>query len=322
MLKALRKNSKIIIWAVVASFILWGGFSFGVSFRKEGRVAGEIFGKDITFQEYDSFFRASQIFSASGQENKNPDLLKQQTWQSLILSRQAKSQKLEVTDGEVRREVLRLLEAQKIVDPTPDTYRRWLESTVRETPVQFENKIREILRIRKLITSINETPMETPTEDEVHEAFFLDQNQFSAELVRFETEEAAKEFYDNHQSPRSWEQFAKEESDRVETGPMTSLNGWIGARLPKEKALFFHEQASNFVTEPVLIGSQFVVFRVLEIKVADVANLQGELKDQYFERLTVQKKNTRFLLWLQDIFQQANLKDYLPGAKSATPPAQ
>ena len=45
MLKGLRKNTKLIIWSVIIAFALWGGFSVGTQFQKEGRIAGEIFGK-------------------------------------------------------------------------------------------------------------------------------------------------------------------------------------------------------------------------------------------------------------------------------------
>ena len=109
MLKGLRKNTKIIIWMVILSFALWGGFSVGVQFKKEGRVAGEVFGKDITFQEFNRFYKSQLIFSMNGETAKNPDMIKEQTWQSLIYSREAKRLNVEVSDEDVRTEVLRLL---------------------------------------------------------------------------------------------------------------------------------------------------------------------------------------------------------------------
>jgi len=61
---------------------------------------------------------------------------------------------MDVTDEEVRGEILRLLAEQKIGNPDPEFYRRWLQNTFRETPVQFERQVRELLRIRKLMRQV------------------------------------------------------------------------------------------------------------------------------------------------------------------------
>ena len=89
MLKAFRKNTKIIIWTVIISFGLWGGFAGVTQFQSPGSNAGKIFGKNISFQEFNSFYRATQIFSYSEAPATDPDLIRLQTWQNVILSYEA-----------------------------------------------------------------------------------------------------------------------------------------------------------------------------------------------------------------------------------------
>ena len=166
MLKSLRKNTKVIIWAVILCFALWGGFSIGTQFQKRGRVAGEVFGKEISFQEYNLFYRASRIFNFGSPAPEAEDLLRRKTWQNIIYSHEAKRRKIEVSDEEARREILRLLEDRQIKDPTPEVYRHWLAAGLRQTPQEFESQVREILRIQKLMRKINEEPVERATADE------------------------------------------------------------------------------------------------------------------------------------------------------------
>ena len=187
MLKTLRKNTKVIIWTVILCFALWGGFSVGVSFKKEGRLAGEVFGKGVSFQEFDGFYRASQIFSFSDEPLDDPEAIKQHAWQSVIFSREALRRKIRVTDEEVRDEIKRLLAAQKIENPTPEEYRRWLSATLRETPQEFEGQVREILRIKKLIRSVDSEPVEPPTEEEARKKF-LEENRTPPAEKKFEGE--------------------------------------------------------------------------------------------------------------------------------------
>ena len=89
MLKIFRQYTKVIIWIVVGSFILWGGYSVS-ALKKEGRFAGEAFGKAVTFQEYNQFYRATQLFMPAEKPIEDPELLREYTWQNIIYAREAK----------------------------------------------------------------------------------------------------------------------------------------------------------------------------------------------------------------------------------------
>lgn len=170
MLKTLRKNTKAIVWAVMLSFLLWGGYSVSTSFRKEGRAVGEVFGKEITFQEFDSFYRGTQIFSPSTQKETDPEILKEKTWQNILYSREAKNQGFKVTDDEVRHEVLRLLQAQGLKNLSSQQYNRWVQANFKESPRQFEEKVRDFMQIHKLLRAQLEKPVVPPSDEELKKA--------------------------------------------------------------------------------------------------------------------------------------------------------
>ncbi len=183
MLKTLRKNTKIIIWTVVVSFALWGAFSVGTQFQKEGRVAGEVFGNEVNFQDFDRFYRANQIFSFTGKPIEDPEILKQQTWQSIIYWREAARKKIKAPDEAVRSEIKRLLVAEGISNATPEIYKRWLSATVKESPQQFERQVRELLQIQKLILEIRERPIDPPTREQALKRFLLESQKLQQEVT-------------------------------------------------------------------------------------------------------------------------------------------
>lgn len=150
MLKVFRKYTKVIIWIVVGSFILWGGYSVS-ALKKEGRYAGEVFGKPVTFQEYNLFYGATQLFMPSEKPIEDPVLLRDYTWQNIIYSREAKQKNIKITDEEVRGEIANILKQQGLVSPTAEQYKIWLTSTLHLSPREFEEGLREFIRIQKLL---------------------------------------------------------------------------------------------------------------------------------------------------------------------------
>jgi len=154
MLKIFRKNTKIIIWiTVVALALLFGAGSIAdlVSGKKSGRFAGEAFGKSVTFQEYNQFFRATQLFMPSEKPIEDPRILRDYTWQNIVYSREAKHKGIAITDEEVRGEIANILKQQGLISPTAEQYRIWLTQSVHISPREFEEGLREFIRIQKLL---------------------------------------------------------------------------------------------------------------------------------------------------------------------------
>ena len=150
MLKVFRKHTKVIIWVVVGSFILWGGYSVS-ALKKEGRYAGEAFGKTVTFQEYNRFYRSTQLFMPSEKPLEDPELLREYTWQNIIYSREAERKGIKITDEEVRGEISKILKQQGLLSPTAEQYRIWLTRTLHLSPREFEGGLREFMRIQTLL---------------------------------------------------------------------------------------------------------------------------------------------------------------------------
>ncbi len=321
MLKALRKNTKVIIWTVIVSFMLWGGFSIGVQFQKQGRVAGEVFGKAVSFQEYNNFYRASEIFSMGGQQpNQDPDFLKMQTWQSIIYSKEAKREKINVSDEEVRQEIARLLEAQKITNPTTEIYRGWLMSTIKETPQEFELQIRELLRVQKLITQIRQKQTVAPvSRDEAYKLYLQEGQKFSAEFLTFPNFLDANAFYEKAKNAEGWKKETVSKASQIKKVDLTSTKDWVQTwGMPEEKATEILTLKKDSLLKPVALGKQFAVFHLLEIEPASEEKFNKDFKDKLTQQITEEKKYAQFLQWTRDLRQKANLKDYIPGAPQSS----
>ncbi len=150
MLKILRDHTKIIVWSVVIIFAIFGGYQIS-SLKKEGRFAGEVFGKTVTFQEFNLFYNATRIFMPTKEPVQDPDLLRGFTWQNIIYAKEAKREGIKVTDEEVRREIQNLLAQQGLENASPETYKIWLTRNLRMTTREFEEGLREFIRIQKLL---------------------------------------------------------------------------------------------------------------------------------------------------------------------------
>ena len=313
MLKTLRKNTKTVIWIVVVAFCLWGGFAFSVQLQKQNRMAGEVFGKAISFQEFNLFYKASQMFSFSGKPLEDPTQIAQHAWQTLIYSREAKRQKIQVTDDEVRQEILRLLSAQKIENPTPEFYKRWLQAAFGLKPNEFEKQIREILRIQKLLVKINEAPASV-TDKEVENRFYEEENKLSLSLVLVPDKEHAQSFFEKiKKHPKEWDSEIKAGKYEVKPTGEASLEVLVhGWGIPQEKAAVFLSKEAETVLGPLNLSGKDTVVKILGKKLADPKKFTDEVKKKYKDQLSVRKKYERFFLWNNDLIQHANLKDFTP----------
>lgn len=150
MMKFFRTHTKIIVWFAAITFALCGGYSIS-AMKKEGRFAGEVFGKTVTFQEYNRFYRATQLFMPSKEPIKDPDLLRNYTWQNIVYAREAKREGINVTDQEVRNDINNILSQQGLLNPTPEQYKIWLTRVLQMSPREFEEGLREFIRIQKLL---------------------------------------------------------------------------------------------------------------------------------------------------------------------------
>ena len=166
MLNFFRKNTKPIIWTVVIAFVAWGGYAVGVQLTESNRAAGRIFGKEVTFREYQAASQIIQTFYAPAKEQKVPtaEMVEAQIWQFLMLSREAERRKISVSDEEVRQEISHLLGNNGELAFSREAYFHWIRGQFHREPGEFEDQIRENLRVRKLLEGVRKGFKEKPEE--------------------------------------------------------------------------------------------------------------------------------------------------------------
>ncbi|HTL47280.1 MAG TPA: peptidylprolyl isomerase [Verrucomicrobiae bacterium] len=311
MLDILRKNTKSIIWVVVGSFVLWGAFSVGSQFSKKGRYAGQVFGKSVSFQEFNSFFQAAQTFSYSEDRSQDPEVLRHKAWQNLIYSREAKREHISVSDDEVRQELQQLLAVHGLQNPTPQMYRRWLKATLRLEPRQFESQLREMIRVQKLVSRVMQQPVKEPSEQDLHDLYLMDEQHLTGEAVLFNTLEEAQTFQSQAVDETGWQKVVKDHSYVVVPAknlPLTELNRlW---QIPKENVLALFALPKGSVSDPLPVEGKYAVFLVQDKVAVDPSALTPEKQAETKEKALKILKKQVFFAWHLNLMQRAKLRDF------------
>jgi parvulin-like peptidyl-prolyl isomerase len=69
--------------------------------------------------------------------------------------------------------------------------------------------------------------------------------------------------------------------------------------------------------EPASIYKGYAVFKVLQIRKADIQDYDQARKEQYLERVTSIKKHRMFKEWKSNMVEAANIEVYLDGQRSS-----
>jgi len=152
MLQFIRTNTKIFAWFFVIVLILAFGLS-SFTFNKHDQYAGEVFGKQVSFQEFRIFETVTRLLAPDPAILEDSQTAYAYAWQQLILSREAQNQKIEVSNDEVRVQIDQLMNRQADTRLSPDEYTNLLKSW-RTTPHEFESGVREMIRVNKMLSSL------------------------------------------------------------------------------------------------------------------------------------------------------------------------
>lgn len=202
MLNVLRKreNLKKIMWGlailIIPAFVLWGSGS-SIRSRDLPKYAGKIFGKKISFRQYEASFQAArnEALMIYGEDfNKAVDLLnlEKEAWERLILLLQAKKEKIRVSDEELINFIQRLPFFQKEGCFNQEKYKIFLDYVFHASPRDFEEQIREALEIDQLKNRfINKVDLRDGEVEEVYKKenekakvfyVFIDPQKFTEEI--------------------------------------------------------------------------------------------------------------------------------------------
>ncbi len=152
MLQFLRSNTKLFAWFFVIVLVLAFGLS-SFTFNKHDQYAGEVFGKKISFQEFRVFETLTRLLAPDPRILEDAQTAYAYAWQQLLLSREAKNQKIDVSDDETQIQVDQIMNRGGNARLSPGEYANLLKSW-RTTPHEFESGVREMIRINKMLSSL------------------------------------------------------------------------------------------------------------------------------------------------------------------------
>lgn len=215
-LRRAKRRQKLILWLLVLVFVVPLLLFFHVgsdSLRgSDSTVAGTVFGRPIArddfWQEYRTVSLALQEQLGYLPEALEP-LLRQQTWDRLILREYARRH-VTVTDEELAEAIANDPTFQQQGVFVPQLYYQYT-TALGLGPKAYEQRLREQLRIQRLLDSVR--AQVTVTEEELAEAYATahERRRLSVVVVRPETFEASAEealtesvlrqYYAEHQEP-------------------------------------------------------------------------------------------------------------------------
>lgn len=180
-----------VSWLIAAILLLPFIIFFHASGRSPsvgpGGKAGVLFGKTVpwdTFQEEHWWLRQQWAQQLGELPESMDDILRQSTWDRLILVEEAKRQRLRVDDQELATFIQRLpaFTAEGRFDAS--RYHRFVRA-IGTTPQVFERMLRNDLLVERLMSAVREEV--AVSEEDVRETFIRARERLSATLLVFET---------------------------------------------------------------------------------------------------------------------------------------
>ncbi len=156
MLKLLRRHLNLVLWTLVACFVLWEIGSVLASRQAGSLYAGTLFGRSVTLQEYKAALDATQHRAQLTYGERSSKLLprpelERQTWDRLMLLADARRAHIRVSDREIIEELQRWPLFQKEGRFDLKTYELVVHYSLGATPRTFEEEVRGQLAILKLL---------------------------------------------------------------------------------------------------------------------------------------------------------------------------
>jgi hypothetical protein len=167
MLHLFRQNIKIIIWVIVLSFVAWGAGTFSVSRDQPRSYVGTIDSEKIKHQEFRSTLRFYELLTRANTKATPPSLeeIRSLTWQTLVLSRQAKKDGVKIPDRDVRDRVQWLFFENRAFDHP--FYETWIKDKFRGRARDFEEVVRSHIAAETVMNQLLDGVDETNQKEEV-----------------------------------------------------------------------------------------------------------------------------------------------------------
>lgn len=147
MLNIFRANTKIVIWIIVLSFVIWGGAASVTSSDFISPYAGQVFGQKIKIRDFEKQKKVIKLFLPAQSQDIPEPAIDQEVFRQLALYQAGKKSGFKATDTEVAQTVQSFLGAD--VADNMQGYERWTKSALGENPRDFEETLRKIIIAQK-----------------------------------------------------------------------------------------------------------------------------------------------------------------------------
>ena len=321
----MAKKTGLMVLLVILFLSLAVTFSSYAEEKKERLfsnpdVIGEAFGEPVASRDFFYFYKTAALFSRNNKVVKTDDEAREEAWQNLVFKHGAEELGIEVTEKELKEELIRLVSEKDIEYRTPD-YGVWVITQMKDDVGTFEQRVEDLLLINKLLKFKTNADV-TVTEEEVKQKFLNQYNSFESEYIKFDTPEKAKKFLKKVKKDRSlWKKTydKKREEDQKNAAwiNIMSLEALIDLwKMPKEDAYrVLNSEPGDFITVEFFYGD--AVFRLLRKKTADIEKFNEEKKEYYRKTLSGSKKNKISKEYFDDLIGRAKIRDYVMEDKQA-----
>ena len=276
---------------------------------------GEFFDAQVPAQNY--YFVKSAVIVFGNRWGAAPRTLEEQEgciWDQLLLSFEAFRRNITVSQEEVDQEITKTLQEYKVDfdwKNNPEAYKKWVEEKSGESAELFGNQIRHLLQIEKLRQQVMDSINLEVTDQEAHQTFLDEHNSLSVEVVQFDAQKQAEEFYQKvRRGQKFWEKEKANKPDVFKRPGFVSLIFLMELwKFPREAVYKMMRMKQGSVHPPAPIYKGYGVFLVLEKRLADELRYVKE-KNSYDEKVRGRKKYEGLNVWFKGLKEQAKITIY------------
>jgi hypothetical protein len=280
--------------------------------------AGEMFGIKVPMSNYHFVKAAVMVFGNRwGKRPSTSAETEDVVWEQLLLSFAAYNEGIEIDQADIDREIAKILSTERVsFDWKKDSarYEAWLKERTGLTPAVFEGQIKHLMQIEKLRSEVLEKMDPPVTDAEVLDKFHNEHNSLSVELVQFDDEKRAQEFYRSAlKNKKFWDREKKKKPGDFKHPGFVSLEFLIDLwGFPRDGAYAMMEAAPGSLYQPLPIYKGYAVFKVLETRKANDADFESQ-KAGCAERVKGTKKYEGLKMWIANLKKQSGLVVYTKG---------
>jgi hypothetical protein len=306
---------------VIITLVLFLSTSLALSqeeAQKETQVIGQIFDSPVPAGNYYFVKSTLMVFGNRwGSQPKNAEELEDDIWEQLVLSFAAFRRNIAVSPEERQQEIAKILNSEKVNfdwKKNKEAYSKWVKEKTGEEPELFENQIAHLLQLQKLRDEVRDSITPAVSDEEAHQAFLAEQNSIELELVQFDEEPAAKDFYEKaRQNPNSWDQEKNKNPGNFKRPGFVTLiflmDFW---KIPKDDLYKMMKLKTGEVYPHAALYKGFGVFKVLNTRPADESSYE-KMRYSYQDKVVAMKKYEGLNEWIKKLKQDANIKIYRKG---------